>query len=104
MITWAADKVKRKSEEFMVVAWTILLMALGMSLGSCSMIDEDLSDCETPEPPEEEVDINYELQLVTNMSTEIKTELDMHAEFAISAALKTQLSEIFSDFAHDVDL
>ena len=103
MITWEADKGKGQ-RSMCNGQWAMLLMALGMALSGCSMIDEDLSDCETPEPPEEEVDINYELQLVTNMSTEIKTELDMHAEFAISAALKTQLSEIFSDFAHDVDL
>ena len=73
------------------------------SIASCSMIDEDRSDCETSE-------IDYELTLITNISTEIQTQLETkttlttEADLELAQALKDYLKNIFTDFAHDVDL
>ena len=92
----------------------ILGCLLGLAvLVSCSMIDEDLSDCEeigpqpqppTPEDTVKEAKLDYELRLVTNMSTEIKTKLSTATDLALAEALRDHLSHIFTDFAHDVDL
>lgn len=76
------------------------LLVLGLS--GCSVIDEDLSDC-APEP-EVEYDIDYELRLVTNMTTELRTQLNTQTSFHLIQTLRSHLSEIFSDYAHDVDL
>ena len=65
---------------------------------SCSLIDEDLSDCG------EEAKIDYELQLVTNISTEVQTQLTAQTDVALAATLQEHLSNIFTDYAHDVDL
>ena len=62
----------------------------------CNMIDEDLSNCDS------EYELNYELRLVTNISTELTTQLQTNVN--VSSALRTHLSSIFSDKAHDVDL
>lgn len=72
----------------------------------CGLVDEDMSDCET------DYDINYELKLVTNMTTELSTELttglstelSLAANLQMAASLKAYLQEVFTDFAHDVDL
>ena len=73
-------------------------MAVAAVFSGCSVIDEDLSDCGT------QAEVDYELQLVTNMTTEIQTQLSAQADFQLATALRTHLSEIFSDYAHDVDL
>jgi hypothetical protein len=75
----------------------LLLSAFWLTVG-CSTIDDDLSDCDNG------YQLDYELRLVTNMTTELQTQLSMQTDIALSAALKTQLSNIFTDFAHDVDL
>lgn len=62
------------------------------------MIDEDQGDCG------EEAKMDYELELVTNISTEIKTQLNTQTDVSLAAMLKDYLSDIFSDFAHDVNL
>ena len=67
-------------------------------LVGCSMIDEDQSDCG------EEAKMDYELELVTNISTEIKTQLNTEADITLSSTLKDYLGDIFSDFAHDINL
>jgi hypothetical protein len=78
----------------------LLLSALWLTAGCCS-IDDDLSDC----PPEEsQYEMQYELKLVTNMTTELETQLTTITEFSVANALKTHLKNIFSDFAHDVNL
>ena len=48
--------------------------------------------------------MDYELQLVTNVTTEIETELKLETDVAVSTALKTYLKDVFTDRAHDVDL
>ena len=77
-------------------------MAAALLPQGCSLVDENLSDCET------DYMINYELRLVTNMTTELKTqletELSTEVDVSSAAALKSYLSNIFTDFAHDVDL
>lgn len=78
----------------------LLLSALWLTAGCCS-IDDDLSDC----PPEEsQYQMEYELKLVTNMTTELKTQLTTITELSVANALETHLKNIFSDFAHDVNL
>ena len=67
-------------------------------LVGCSMIDEDQSDCG------EQAKVNYDLQLVTNMTTEIKTQLTTLTDLEIAETLRDYLSDVFTDFAHDVDL
>ena len=72
--------------------------ALGAVLAGCSMIDEDQSDCG------KEAKIDYELRLITNMSIEIETQLDEINDKDVIEALREYLKNIFTDFAHDVDL
>lgn len=86
-------------------------MALGCSLMTgCSVIDEDLTNCDQPLPPdpptpeEPEAELNYDLRLVTNMTTELQTELTTQTDIELANALRDYLGNIFTDFAHDVDL
>lgn len=80
-----------------------LYLFILLFFGGCSMIDEDRSDCETSK-------IDYELTLITNISTEIQTQLETHTSLntetslELAQLLKDHLSNIFTDFAHDVDL
>lgn len=75
----------------------ILLLATA-AIAGCCLIDEDLSECGT------ECKLDYELQLVTNITTELQTQLNMETEISVAAALKTFLANVFTDHAHDVDL
>jgi hypothetical protein len=65
------------------------------------MIDEDQSDCDYTK-------IDYDLTLVTNITTEIETQLETQLntqlEMELGVLLKDFLSNIFTDYAHDVDL
>ena len=62
------------------------------------MIDENLDDCG------EQTEINCELQLITNVSTEIHTQLNMQTDATFAEILKSNLSYVFTDFAKDVSL
>lgn len=75
----------------------IACLSLAGMATSCSMIDEDRSDCP-------DYSLNYELRLVTNMTTEIKTQLDTQTDVVLAQTLREQLSGIFNDYANDVDL
>jgi len=75
----------------------ILAFALFVTTGCC-LVDEDLSGCP------DEYAINYEMRLVTNVQTEINTVLDMQADVYVAEALRKHLQNIFTDYAHDVDL
>ena len=77
----------------------VMLLPL-MLATSCSPIDEDLSDCVTTE----DYKVDYELRLVTNMTTELQTVLSLQADVNMVAALTKYLSTIFTDHAKDVDL
>ena len=86
-------------------AGAALVVAGAVLLTGCSMIDEDRSDC-----VEQEGKVDYELELVTNISTEITTKLETEttlttqADIELAAELRDYLGGIFTDFAHDVDL
>ena len=76
----------------------VRLIALGAILSGCSLIDEDQSDCG------KELGVEYELQLITNVSTELEAKLGMSTEVSLSAAMRTHLGSVFTDHADDVDL
>lgn len=80
------------------VACGTLFMSLLLAATSCSMIDEDQSDCG------EVAKMDYELELITNISTEVKTELNTQTDVSLASSLTDYLGDIFSDFAHDVNL
>ena len=67
-------------------------------LSACSAIDEDLSDCGN------DYELEYELQLETNMQLELQTQLTTETEASVAEALQGHLKNIFSAFAHDIDL
>ena len=75
----------------------LLLSAFWLTAG-CSTIDDDLSDCGNT------FELNYQLRLVTNMTTELQTQLTTMTELSVADALRMHLKDIFTDFAHDVDL
>ena len=80
------------------VCFGVFMSILLLSTAGCSMIDEDQSDCG------EEAKMDYELELITNISTEVKTELNTQADVSLVSSLTDYLGDIFSDFAHDVNL
>lgn len=89
----------------------IMLFLLSVLLtAGCSAIDDDLSDCPPPSPPvppvpdETEFELNYELRLVTNITTEMNTQLSTTTDVNVANALRSHLQDIFTDYAHDVDL
>lgn len=75
-----------------------LLPLLAAAFTGCALVDEDLGDCET------DYTMNYDLRLVTNMTTEIRTQFGLAADVNVASAITRQMSEVFTDFAHDVDL
>ena len=76
----------------------LLLMTM---FAACSTIDDDLSDCPTTT---QEATLDYELRLVTNMTTEVQTQLTAQTDVALAASLTSYLSNIFTDYAKDVNL
>jgi hypothetical protein len=62
------------------------------------MIDENQDDCGV------QAEINYELQLMTTLTAELHLQLETEKEGQLFYALRDYLKNIFSDFAHDVDL
>lgn len=77
----------------MLLAATLTLMP-----SSCSIINEDLSDCGVDNT------IVYSLKLKTNVQIELDVQLGLEAERPVAEALKASLSNIFTDRAHDIDL
>ena len=77
----------------------LLLSACWLTVG-CSTIDDDLSACQE----ESQYQMDYQLKLVTNMTTELQTQLTTMTELSVANALDVHLKDIFTDFAHDVDL
>lgn len=75
-----------------------LLVVGAVALNACALIDEDMGDCNAP------FSVEYELQLVTNLTTELQTQLSLSTGISVSSALKTKLQSVFTDHAHDVDL
>lgn len=61
-------------------------------------MDEDLNQCGR------RAVINYTLKLVTDLNTQIDTELSEESDVAVAQALKNHLRTVFTDYVHDVDL
>lgn len=80
------------------VGLAVALCLLLLSAASCALIDEDQSDCG------DDYRIDYELRLVTNMSTQLTTELSMSTEVVVATELRSYLSNVFTDRAHDINL
>ena len=78
--------------KLLAAALTVVLSA------SCSAIDEDRSNCDS------DYQVDYEVQLVTNMSIELRTQLNALEDAGIAQVLREHLKTIFTDRAHDVDL
>lgn len=68
------------------------------ALPACRYIDEDMASCA------KEFELEYEMRLVTNMTTELETKLSIETDVAVAASLRTYLENVFTDRAHDVDL
>ena len=64
----------------------ILLSACWLMAG-CSVIDDDLSDCYD----DQQFQMGYQLKLVTNMTTELQTQLTTMTELSVANALETHL-------------
>ena len=64
----------------------------------CSLIDDDLTNCG------KDFSLQYEMRLITNMELEINQVLSAETDESVAAAIRRQLSPVFSDRAHDVDL
>ena len=78
------------------IIWALFVVAVS---AGCALIDENTNDCET------DYNLDYELRLVTNMTTELETQVSTQVELtAVADVLKEHLSDIFTDYAHDVDL
>lgn len=88
----------QKSLNHLMFMLGCLLMLV--ALASCSVIDEDLSNCQE----EPQAKLHYELDLVTNINTELQTELTTQTDIQLAGEIREKLSKIFSDYAHDVDL
>ncbi len=80
------------------IAYYLVGAIFAIVLTGCSMIDENLDDCG------EQTEINCELQLITNVSTEIHTQLNVQTDATFAEILKSNLSYVFTDFAKDVSL
>ena len=76
----------------------LLCMAPVCFFTSCSSIDEDMSDCGV------EYEMEYELQLTTDIETALHTQLTSEKELQVADALRNYLDNIFSGVAHDIDL
>ena len=93
------DLWRNRNKNLLVGSALLLhLLAFSLFLTGCSMIDEDQSDCA------EQTEVDYELELVTNVSTEIQTQLGTETDLELAAEVRDFLGDIFTDFAHDVDL
>ena len=86
--------VKTRRNTFMM---GILLSACWLMAG-CTVIDDDLSNCDN------DYQLDYEIRLVTNMSIEMETQLSIVTDAGIAEVLRNHLKNIFTDYAHDVDL
>lgn len=74
----------------------LLLSAAVVALPSCSMIDEDLDDCEV------DFQAQYRMCLVTNENREIARVLGEHT--SIAEDLRAHLQDVFTDYGRDIAL
>ena len=76
-----------------IAEWVVCMLLLTTCFSACCSIDDDLSDCppepNPPTPPtEQDYKLNYELRLVTNMTTELETQLTTITEVKVADALR----------------
>ena len=76
----------------------LAVILLPLLLAACNVIDDDLSVCG------EELVIDYQVQLHTELSVQLQTELTAETETPVREALEKWLAPIFTDKAKDVDL
>lgn len=80
----------------------MLLCLVCILFTGCSVIDEDLSDCQ------QNFTVHYAVRLRTQLTTQIATQLGTRfndpKEAELAALLEDSLKNVFSEFAHDVDL
>ncbi len=79
------------------IGYIVAVVAM-TTMAACSVIDDDLDDCDA------NFQLVYELRLITNMNTELTTELDEESDQWVATALKQYLEPIFTDYAYDVNL
>lgn len=73
-------------------------VAMTVLVSGCSVIDEDLSDCD------EALMLDYDLHLITNQSIELQKEFDRQADADLLKALRSYLAPVFTDYAQDIRL
>ena len=76
----------------------IVILTIPLLFAACHLIDDDLSVCG------EEVMVNYQLQLHTELSMQLETELSTDVDIPVRTALQKYLENIFTDHARDIDL
>lgn len=76
----------------------LVILLVPLLATACCMIDDDLSVCGV------DMVIDYKLQLYTELSVQLQTELVTEAEKPVRDALEKWLAPIFTDKAKDVDL
>ena len=89
------NKIMERTWKSKALAILMMMTAISMST-SCSMIDDDLDDCEV------ELKGQYRLHLVTNEELEIKRVLGHRDD--IAGALREYLSDVFTDYGRDLAL
>lgn len=76
----------------------LFVIVFPLLLGACTLIDDDLSVCD------QQMVIDYELRLYTELSMQLETELTTEAEASVRKGLERWLAPVFTDKAKDVDL
>ena len=76
----------------------IVILLFPFLFAGCHLIDDDLSVCG------EEVLVTYELQLHTELSMQLETELHAESDIPVRNALQKYLEPVFTDKAKDIDL
>lgn len=75
-----------------------VIVLIPLVIAACSIIDDDMSVCG------EELMVNYQLQLHTELSLQLQAELMTEMEEPVRKALQEWLDPIFTDIAKDIDL
>ena len=80
------------------IAYALGCLLMPVALASCSVIDEDLSGCDQPgptppQPEDPEAQVTYDLQLVTNMTLELQTELPDESDKELAEAIREYLKK-----------
>ncbi len=81
-----------------LVSLFAIALLLVIAPTSCTLIDDDRSDCETS------YRLSYNVTLRTNLVTQLRTVLRERFENDVADLLEDSLKNIFREFAHDVDL